>query len=127
VTATQGGASATIVLHPQELGTVEIRLHYGDDGITATVHAENPQAAQTLQQAAPDLRRALQAQGMTLLQLDVRDGREQPADGRPASGGRTKGGSSAAADGDDEVAAVEGVSVDPSRLPAPGSSVDVLA
>jgi hypothetical protein len=64
---------------------------------------------------------------MTLLQLDVRDGREQPADGRPGSGGRTKGGRTTTADGGDDLAAVEGVSVDPARLPAPGTSVDVLA
>ena len=73
VTAANGDASATIVLHPQELGTVAIRLHYASGGLTASVRADTPQAAQALQQAAPELRRALHDQGLTLLDLDVRD------------------------------------------------------
>lgn len=109
---------------------MQIHLHYGDDGVTATLHADNPQAAQTLQQAAPDLRRALQAQGMTLLGLDVRDGTSQEPGERSGEsrkdGGRRSGGRRGASTGDG-LDGVEGVSLDPRRLPAPGSSVDVLA
>jgi flagellar hook-length control protein FliK len=111
-------------MHPEELGTVEIRLHYGADGISATVHADNPQAAQTLQQAAPDLRRALEAQGMTLLSLDVGDGKgQEPADPNPSR--RNRGGASA--DDGDENDEIAGVALDPQRLPAAGSQIDVLA
>ena len=124
MTANAGGASATIVLHPQELGTVEIHLHYDTDGVSATVHADNPQAAQTLQQAAPDLRRALEAQGMTLLSLDVGD-RRGSSGGDQQSSRRTGGGSS---DGDiDEGGEVAGVTVGSHRVPAAGNQIDVLA
>jgi len=126
VTAQNGGATARITLHPQELGAVEIHLRYQADGVTATIRADNPQAAQTLQQAAPDLRRALEAQGLTLLNLDVRDRNGQAADGdaprrrQNSSNGQQEDG---APDGD-EIAAVGIGSV---RTPAAGSQVDVLA
>ncbi|MBX5474635.1 MAG: flagellar hook-length control protein FliK [Thermoleophilia bacterium] len=62
---------ARIVLTPPELGTVEIRLRYGERGVSATFHADSSQAAQTLALAAGDLRRALEAQGIQVQQIDV--------------------------------------------------------
>jgi flagellar hook-length control protein FliK len=125
VTARDGGASATIVLHPQELGTVEIQLHYGADGVSATVHADSPQAVQTLQQASPDLKRSLEAQGMVLLGLDVRD-RTAAGDGggRQGSDRRRRGGSGGFAGGDERD---DSVALDPRRLPLAGAQIDVLA
>jgi len=64
-------ARARIVLTPPELGTVEIRLRYGERGVSATFHADSSQAAQTLALAAGDLRRALEAQGIQVQQIDV--------------------------------------------------------
>jgi flagellar hook-length control protein FliK len=123
VTANGGGASATIVLHPEELGKVEIKLSYGADGITATVRADNPQAAQTLLQAGGDLRRALEQQGMPLLDLDIRE--RNARDEVPQDAQRSKRGFGGGSDLDDEDDL--SISVDPVRLPAAGSTVDVLA
>jgi flagellar hook-length control protein FliK len=124
VTAANGDATATIVLHPQELGTVAIRLHYASGGITASVRADTPQAAQALQQAAPELRRALHDQGLTLLDLDVRDRgtNREPAQSRAKRGG---GATTSAVDEIDPLSL--DVHVDPARLPEPGRLLDVLA
>jgi flagellar hook-length control protein FliK len=128
VTTAEGGATATIVLHPQELGTVAIRLHYASDGITATVRADSPQAAQALQQAAPELRRALHEQGLSLLDLDVRDGEQdrQTARGRQQQGTRRVG-SVDGVDETDESDSETTTTIDAARLPEPGRRVDVLA
>jgi flagellar hook-length control protein FliK len=133
VTSQNGGASARITLHPNDLGSVDIHLRYGVDGVTATVRADSPQAAQILHDAAPDLKRALEGQGMSLLGFDVRDRSGQPAGGNPSNGqgqGNAAGGSNDA-DPDDEITGLTGPAVetalDPWRLPAPGSQIDVLA
>jgi flagellar hook-length control protein FliK len=123
VTAANGDASATIVLHPQELGTVSIRLHYASGGLTASVRADTPQAAQALQQSAPELRRALHDQGLTLLDLDVRDRGTNRDPGQPRAKRAT-----AADRGVDEIDPLSlDVHVDPARLPEPGRRLDVLA
>lgn len=124
ITSQAGGTSARITLQPQELGNVEIHLSYGAGGVTATIHADNPQAVQMLQQAAPDLRRALEGQGLSLLGFDVRDRSNPSANGDPPP---RRGGSGA--EGDEASAAdeVAGVALDPGHLPEPGRQVDVLA
>src|SRR5581483_2701435 len=66
-----GHAEAKIILRPAELGEVRIHLHYGPGGVSALVTADSPQAAQALAQAAPELRRALEDQGVNVQQLDV--------------------------------------------------------
>jgi len=120
VTAREGGASARIVLRPEELGTVEIKLTYGADGITAAVRADSPQAAQTLLQAGGDLRRALEAQGMPLLDLDIRERARDEVPQEAPRRGRRDGGFDD--DGDEQ-----SIAVDPTRLVAAGSQIDVFA
>jgi flagellar hook-length control protein FliK len=74
---------AQISVHPEELGPVQITLRYDHHGgVTASIHAGSAEAARTLAEAAPDLRRALEAQGLSLLDLDVH------SDGRGATQGR---------------------------------------
>ncbi|MFL5963114.1 MAG: flagellar hook-length control protein FliK [Gaiellaceae bacterium] len=74
---------AQITVHPEELGPVKITLRYDEQGgITASIHAGSAEAAKTLADAAPDLRRALETQGLSLLGLDV------SSDGREAERGR---------------------------------------
>src|SRR5262249_51329167 len=123
VTARQGGTVARIVLHPRELGTVEIRLSYAADGISATVRADSPQAAQALAQGGGDLRQALAAHGLDLLDLDIRDRRSNHGSHQPASS------DSGATDPADRPAAPAGreIAVDAARLPRIGSQIDVLA
>jgi flagellar hook-length control protein FliK len=132
ISSQNGDTSARITLHPNELGSVEIHLRYGSDGITATVRADSPQAAQILHQAAPDLKRALEAQGMSLLGFDVRDRSGQPASGDPTGqqGGSNKGGANANGEPDDEIAGVAGPDsavLNPGYVPAPGTQIDVFA
>jgi Meckel syndrome type 1 protein len=121
-TAGQGGGSARILLHPQELGAVEIHLHSGPDGISATVRADNPQAAQTLMLASDELRRSLEAQGLPVLNLDVTDGsRRQAAQDDREAAARRRLAAEPGAEEDDPVTTA-GV-----RLPEAGSQIDVLA
>jgi flagellar hook-length control protein FliK len=119
--AEDGRTSARITLYPAELGEVRIRLRYEGGGIAAEVLAESQQAAQALQQAAPELRRSLESQGLNLLWLDVRSGDAESE--APWLGEGTDAGSA------DDAAAdtAEEYHVLPGRLPAPGSTIDVLA
>jgi flagellar hook-length control protein FliK len=85
----QGGAEARMELHPQELGSVVVRLRLTSDGLQATFTASNPAAVPQLQQAGDDLRRSLEAKGLTLATLDVRAQSGDAGDGR----GRHRGSS----------------------------------
>jgi flagellar hook-length control protein FliK len=121
-TAGQGGGTARILLHPQELGSVEIRLRSTPNGITATLRTDNPQAAQTLALASDELRRALEAQGLPVLDLDVSDGSRRQAahdDPEPSPHRRLDGRPGAEED--------ELVAGGPARVPEAGSQIDVLA
>jgi flagellar hook-length control protein FliK len=102
--AQRGVTRARIALRPEELGGVEVHLRHTAEGLSARVVAEAPEAAHLLSQAAGELRRTLEAQGLSLLRIDVatagdersagtgagaagheqRDGRRHP--GAPASG-----------------------------------------
>jgi flagellar hook-length control protein FliK len=120
-----GVTHARIQLHPAELGTVDVHLRQTADGLVAKVIAHSPDAVQQLQQAAGDLRRSLEQQGLNLLGLDVghsgdersagRSG-EGPSDGRPGPGGDQNG----------ESAADEATTTSSMQLPN-GVLVDVLA
>jgi flagellar hook-length control protein FliK len=67
-----GAAEARMELHPQELGSVVVKLRVTADGLSATFTASDPDAIPQLQQAGEDLRRTLEAKGLTLATLDVR-------------------------------------------------------
>lgn len=70
--ANQAGiSSARISLTPASLGGIKISLTQTPDGLIARVATDHPEAAQTLQQSAGDLRRSLEAGGMSLLRLDI--------------------------------------------------------
>jgi flagellar hook-length control protein FliK len=128
VSSQNGDTSARITLHPNELGSVEIHLRYGADGVSATVRADSPQAAQILHDAAPDLKRALQGQGMELLGFDVRDRSGQPAaDGDPTGQRRGSASGGGEAEPDEETSGPTGVALDPAQLPAAGTQIDVFA
>jgi flagellar hook-length control protein FliK len=49
-----------------------VRLRMTSDGLSATFTASSPDAIPQLQQAGDDLRRSLEAKGLTLATLDVR-------------------------------------------------------
>jgi flagellar hook-length control protein FliK len=69
--STAGVSRARIALRPAELGGIEIMLSHGPAGITATVTADSPAAANALQRAADDLQRSLADQGLNLVRLDI--------------------------------------------------------
>ena len=71
VAVDRGITHAKLNLRPVELGGIEIRLQTSSAGVTAQVVADSPEAAKLLEQAAGDLRRALERHDVTLLSLDV--------------------------------------------------------
>jgi flagellar hook-length control protein FliK len=122
-----GQPIARITLHPDGLGDVQVTMRYHQDGVSAIVTTDNHEAAQALLQAGADLRRSLEAQGVTVHGLDVHlsgdDGGghargERASDLADAMG--PTGGDDAA---DDEAE----ITIQPSQLPLPGSQIDVFA
>jgi flagellar hook-length control protein FliK len=122
----RGSATARITLRPDTLGGVQVKLRAGRDGVSAELVADSAHAAQALVTAGGDLRRALEAQGVNLLGLDVRtagDGTEAHGhEGRRAAESELMGGQHGTDAGEDPE-----ITIEPSRLPDPGSQVDVLA
>jgi len=91
VATRQGVAEARMELHPQELGSVVVKLRVTSDGLNATFTASNADAIPQLQQAGEDLRRSLEARGLTLATLDVRAETGQASERRDQRGwGRSK-------------------------------------
>jgi flagellar hook-length control protein FliK len=93
-TASQSGlSSARISLSPASLGSIEISLTQTSQGLVAHIAADHPDAVETLQQNAADLRRSLEASGTSLLQLDIsasgeqRSGYENDPSARQSGGG----------------------------------------
>lgn len=148
--AERGVAHARIALSPRELGGIEIHLKQTADGLLARVVAEHQAAAQLLHTAAAELRRSLEAQGLTLLQLDVgTPGDEQGrgangsgpfgfADGAAGDGrgsgaragqrGADAGANRTDADADEEIVLGAARGTDPTTIALPnGALVDVLA
>ncbi len=126
VAAARGVTHARINLRPAELGAVDVHLRSTPDGLVARVVAHSPEAVQTLQQAAGDLRRSLEEQGLTLLNLDIGQSGERSTgrSGSDAGGlgrGNRQGSDGLPADGADNSTTETTL-----RLPN-GVLVDVLA
>lgn len=130
----RGVTHARLSLRPAELGGIEIRLQQTAAGLTASVVADGPEAAQALQQAGADLRRQLEMHGIDLRSLDIshagaedRGGRSSAAetgDGQPGSS--TGESPSTAMDGGDLTPTDETEATSTLELPD-GVLVDVLA
>ena len=121
----EGRTTARITLTPGELGQIDIRLRQGPEGISAVLVAQTTDAARAMAEAAGDLRRSLEAQGVTVLDVQVRDGghgagaeRHADPDLRGNASGRT---GRDAAEGE----AVTGRAAE--RVLVAGSTIDVLA
>lgn len=134
--ASQAGvAQARLSLSPESLGGIRISLSQTSQGLIATVAADHPEAAQTLQQSAGELRRSLEASGMQLLRLDIGSTGQQALG---SGGGSQQNGSSAgsswanggAADSDADGADDTDATSTPNELTvalASGALVNVLA
>ena len=76
---------------PAGAGSVVVKLRVTSDGLNATFTASNADAIPQLQQAGEDLRRSLEARGLTLATLDVRAETGQASERRDQRGwGRSK-------------------------------------
>jgi flagellar hook-length control protein FliK len=128
VAARNGATHARLTLRPDELGGVQINLRYHAGGVSADVVAESAAAAQQLAQAGADLRRSLEAQGVTVHRLDV----HLAGDDRGGEASRERREAMAAshmqrAAREDDLAGAPDITIEASR-PAPlGSRLDVLA
>jgi flagellar hook-length control protein FliK len=93
-TAAQRGVTrARIALRPEELGGVEVHLRHTAEGLSARVVAEAPEAAHLLSQAAGELRRTLEQQGLSLVRIDVATaGDDAPGTGAGAAGNERRDG-----------------------------------
>lgn len=69
----QGLQTAEIKLHPQELGTLHIKLDLADDNLNLHMMAAHNVMKSLLESALPFLRTALQEQGITLQQTNISD------------------------------------------------------
>ncbi len=138
--ADRGVTHARISLNPRELGSIEVHLRQTADGLVARVVAQHAGAAQLLQNAGGDLRRALESQGLNLLSLDIGASGEQgggAADRQALSNGAAGDGSGGrgtrgAQDGADDALAALDPTADPTTTTttlalANGALVDVLA
>jgi flagellar hook-length control protein FliK len=125
IAARAGGATARITLTPPELGSVEIRLRVRGSNVVAELTADSSQGAQALGQSVSDLRRALEAQGLVVQSLDVRqagaDAGASGWQGRHQPGGQGQGATPAPAEDETEIQVAVAAAA-----PA-GEQVDVLA
>jgi hypothetical protein len=120
----RGQAQAHLTLHPAELGGVEVKLRVTTQGLVATVTADRPDAAQVLQQAGADLRRAFEAHGVEVAALDI--GFAGDHDGRRATERRAEHTAPAAALDPTELPPTDDPSPNTTTI-ALGALVDVLA
>lgn len=88
-----GTSRITVELKPAELGSIEVRLDFGQDGrVSGTILADRPETLDLLQRDARILERSLQEAGLKAdtgsLTFDLRGGARQDQ-GAPQTAGRT--------------------------------------
>lgn len=89
-----GMQRATLELHPKELGSISIQLALSGGGVSAHVRAQSSQTLADLERHAPELRAALERQGLRVgeLRLELDSARagvgERARDTRPRAGAR---------------------------------------
>jgi Flagellar hook-length control protein FliK len=131
----RGVAQARLVLHPAEFGGVEVHLRQRADGLQATVRADHHDALAVLERGAGDLRRALEARGVTVASLDFGLAPQQDGPGTGArdnldGGWRLADAARTGRPGDDDESPLHAVSLASNRnlsAPTAGSLLDVLA
>jgi flagellar hook-length control protein FliK len=124
--SSRGVTHARIALRPADLGAVDVHIRSTSEGLVARVVAHSAEAVQTLQNAAGDLRRSLEEQGLNLMSLDIGQSGESGT-GRAGSGAGERaggqGGSGPEGTGPADDTPTETTTL---RLPT-GVLVDVLA
>jgi flagellar hook-length control protein FliK len=127
----RGVTHARIELHPASLGSVDVHLRQTADGLVASVTGHSQEAVQQLQQAAGELRRHLEDQGVNLLSLDIgQSADDERSAGRAGAGfgenGQAGDGARSGAADDANGSDAEVTTNSTLRLPN-GVLVDVLA
>jgi flagellar hook-length control protein FliK len=126
--ARQGISQARIALSPASLGGLQIHLTQTSDGLVARIVAEHSDAARTLQQGSDDLRRSLQAGGVTLVGLDIESSDERGAASSDPRANPDESGSRQPGGADQDVESADGPTDSHLLTTAPaGSLVNVLA
>ncbi|RMB26662.1 flagellar hook-length control protein FliK [Sphingomonas sp. PP-F2F-G114-C0414] len=132
---TDGGEAMTVRLDPRDLGRIEVRMHFDDDGVLrAVVSADNPASLDLLRRDSADLNRALGDAGVRADQQSLR------FDTRAGTGGGTGSGGNGTADGQprqhqpaspyysDDADADGGADIDPVWRPLnPRGRIDLMA
>jgi hypothetical protein len=85
------GNETRIRLSPDALGSVEIAIHHGEDGMQVRFASDNPDAARLLSDAQPRLAELAEARGLKLggMQVDVGGQRQQRAPSQDPPAGQT--------------------------------------
>jgi flagellar protein FlbC len=80
----EGQGEIRLMLRPEELGSVRIKMELADNRITGRIIVDTPQARETLEQNLPGLYKALRDSGFESASLDVavggRDGKANQGD-----------------------------------------------
>lgn len=63
--------NAVIRIHPEELGPLEVKLHWVDDNIDINIQATNQPIGRLLEQSMPLLKEMMLEQGLTLSQVTI--------------------------------------------------------
>jgi flagellar hook-length control protein FliK len=69
-----GTHEATLILDPEHLGPVRVRLQVGDGTVSLQLAGASAATADVLREALPDLRRGLEQAGLQLGSADVSEG-----------------------------------------------------
>ena len=104
------GQSVEMILQPEGLGSVSLRVTVERGGLGVQIAMENPQARQMVQASWPQIQRALEQRGLTMqsLMLDLSNGRGggqsfqqfagQQFNGQQFNGQQARGGGSSSSD-----------------------------
>jgi flagellar hook-length control protein FliK len=129
LTRSREATHARLVLHPADLGGVEVHLRQTADGLQATVHVEHPEALQVLERGVNELRRGLEARGVHVESIDVglaADQQERRSESRSEGFGSRTGRMTALGDAGDGADPLSPATSSTVRLSA-GALVDVMA
>lgn len=84
----QGGGSVTMKMHPENLGTVTVRLRVDGGEVRARLETTEESARRLLMDSTDELRAALEARGLRVERIEVGGAEDRPADQRQAGADR---------------------------------------
>jgi flagellar hook-length control protein FliK len=124
----QGLTQARITLSPASLGEIRISLSQTSSGLVARVVADHPEAVRTLLENGGELRRSLEANGTTLLRLDISASDQPGAQSGASHEARSQSQTQMTIDQNDPADEIEPAVGELAGVSASGASlVDVLA